>query len=152
MSHVMCQIFLNFFIWQIGEAIQGRVCYQWGLPRLVLICLKFVDCFKPPLRFMTDICIDGSTYSQNYVVGISLNTAFICKACFPSYMPDAHTTKSTARALIMFVPFGHIMMFLRAQSDYKKISIFKKRIYYSLRRFTTCQCFFLFFFVIVSLV
>ena len=33
-SHVTCPV-SDFFL-QSGEASQGRVCYQWGLPRLVL--------------------------------------------------------------------------------------------------------------------
>ena len=36
MSHVMCHMSL-FFFGQSGEAKRGRVCYQWGLPRLVFI-------------------------------------------------------------------------------------------------------------------
>ena len=42
-SHVMCHmsqlfnlIFFFFFLGQSGEAYQWRVCYQRGLPRLVL--------------------------------------------------------------------------------------------------------------------
>ena len=33
-SHVTCHIFFLFF-GQSGEAYRWRVCYQWGLPRLV---------------------------------------------------------------------------------------------------------------------
>ena len=42
MSGVRCQVsrfgchFFSFFFWQNGEACLGRVCYQWGLTRLVL--------------------------------------------------------------------------------------------------------------------
>ena len=33
MSHVACH--MSFFFWQSGEASQWRLCYHWGLPRLV---------------------------------------------------------------------------------------------------------------------
>ena len=36
MSYVECHIFLFFWVvLQSGEASHWRVCYQWGLPRLV---------------------------------------------------------------------------------------------------------------------
>ena len=41
-SHVMCHIFIYLFIFgQSGEASQGRVCYQRGLPRLVFKRVKY---------------------------------------------------------------------------------------------------------------
>ena len=49
-SHVTCQVFLNFLFWQSGEAHWWRVCYQQGLPRLVLgksgwnsCCVKSIE-------------------------------------------------------------------------------------------------------------
>ena len=38
MSRVTCHMyfFLSFFFWQGGEVYRWWVCYQWGLPRLVL--------------------------------------------------------------------------------------------------------------------
>ena len=48
MSRVMCQIFLFFFFFfffgQSGEASQGRVCYQRGLPRLVYSTNRVIIC------------------------------------------------------------------------------------------------------------
>ena len=35
-SHIICHIFSSSFISQIGGASGLRVCYQWGLPRLLL--------------------------------------------------------------------------------------------------------------------
>ena len=52
MSHVMCHVshvtYINIFIYfiffgQRGEAYRWRVCYQRGLPRLVLIYLDNKD-------------------------------------------------------------------------------------------------------------
>ena len=40
MSHIKCPILMG----QSGEASQGRVCYQLGLPRLVSYRLKTVKC------------------------------------------------------------------------------------------------------------
>ena len=34
-SHVTCHVSHVFFFRQSGEAYRWRVCYQWGLPRLV---------------------------------------------------------------------------------------------------------------------
>ena len=50
LSHVTCQFFFLFFFFffflgQSGEASQGRVCYQRGLPRLVLVVFKAVMYF-----------------------------------------------------------------------------------------------------------
>ena len=36
-SRVTCHIFFSFFFRQSGEAYRWRVCYQRGLPRLVLV-------------------------------------------------------------------------------------------------------------------
>ena len=39
----MCQIFcISFFFGQSGEASQGRVCYQRGLPRLVCVASPII--------------------------------------------------------------------------------------------------------------
>ena len=45
LSNVTCQIF--FLVGQSGEASQGRVCYQRGLPRLV-----YIGASKPGLLFV----------------------------------------------------------------------------------------------------
>ena len=44
MSCVMCQIFILFFFLQSGEASQGRVCYQRGLPRPVFMDTSSGEC------------------------------------------------------------------------------------------------------------
>ena len=52
MSRVTCKMSKKKNIisyWQIGEAYRWRVCYQWGLPRLVSIILSLktvVETFK----------------------------------------------------------------------------------------------------------
>ena len=49
LSHVMCQKkydFFFFFFGKIGLASWRRVCYQWGLPRLVLIILEMHNMMK----------------------------------------------------------------------------------------------------------
>ena len=38
-SHVFCLLFFSFFLKQSGGASWWRVCYQWGLPRVVL-CMQ----------------------------------------------------------------------------------------------------------------
>ena len=48
-SHVMCHmshVTCNIFFGQKGGASQWRVCYQWGLPRLVLPMPDFL--INPP--------------------------------------------------------------------------------------------------------
>ena len=46
LSHVTCHIFLLLFSLQSGEASQGRVCYQRGLPRLVFHFLAIIISLK----------------------------------------------------------------------------------------------------------
>ena len=59
MSCVMCHLsrvrFLIFFISLSGEASQGRVCYQRGLPRLVNLFKLFV--FQLALFFLKGLKI-----------------------------------------------------------------------------------------------
>ena len=65
-SHVTCQmshvffVFL-FFFWLTGEAYRWRVCYQWGLPRLVFmhkLCLDLLFCIENiKIRFWANIQI-----------------------------------------------------------------------------------------------
>ena len=45
-SHVTCHMYFFYFLFffgQSGEASQGRVCYQRGLPRLVLNQRRILD-------------------------------------------------------------------------------------------------------------
>ena len=42
MSCVTCNFFLSLFFGQAGEACRWRVCYQRGLPRLVLTIITLL--------------------------------------------------------------------------------------------------------------
>ena len=56
MSHVTCHVsrvmcHVSHVMWQSGEAYRWRVCYQWGLPRLVFLhnsygISEFPDCWN----------------------------------------------------------------------------------------------------------
>ena len=42
-AHVTCHFFSSSFFEQSGEAYWCRVCYQWGLPRLVCDCAELAE-------------------------------------------------------------------------------------------------------------
>ena len=47
-SGVTCNYYYLFFL-QSGEASRWRICYQWGLPHLVLVQFRYVGCPKTHL-------------------------------------------------------------------------------------------------------
>ena len=74
MSHVMCQIShdfnFNFFFGQSGETSRWRVCYQRGLPRLVLINTQF---YTIAAGTETNIPSLGSKSAQLYFLSLLFN-------------------------------------------------------------------------------
>ena len=64
MSHVTCHtshfFYYLFFFGQSGEAYRWRVCYQRGLPRLVLVSISFTLFFKSADQFDSIVSMEAN--------------------------------------------------------------------------------------------
>ena len=77
-SHVTCHI---FFFWQSGEAYRWRVCYQRGLPRLVLTLhgeWMLINCFLQPVFWVAPVKSELWNLSWAWVVSLwIINITFL---------------------------------------------------------------------------
>ena len=65
MSRVTCPFFFSsLFFGQSGEAYRWRVCYQRGLPRLVLLYLENVQCVNYDFSFFVEAVSLKQKYTQ----------------------------------------------------------------------------------------
>ena len=66
----MSRFFFSFFFGQSGEAYRWRVCYQWGLPRLVYVLLLYL------LPFVLCGAVNTAEEEDEFII-LAIATVFV---------------------------------------------------------------------------